>query len=216
MTGVQTCALPISSNRLRGLVLHDILASVTVPGDLPRAVDRAVASGELPAADRDRTLAFLEAEIASVAARGWFAESGVQVLNEAPLLGPDGLEVRPDRVVIGSDGKILAAVTDATQPQIKINAEGGIVETVFKGTKRELKEGYNMVAYSNATLEWYEQAKNFTDYATGKTADELNATETKLNDEGHQVFVDEALYATCSISVDGMINVLVKAAGYAA
>ena len=101
---------PDASNRLRGLVLHDILASVTVPGDLPRAVDRAVASGELPQADRDRTLAFLEAEIASVAARGWFAESGIEVLNEAPLLGADGAEVRPDRVVLRPDGS--AAVVD--------------------------------------------------------------------------------------------------------
>ena len=101
---------PDASNRLRGLVLHDILSSVTVPGDLPRAVERAVASGELPAADRDRTLRFLEAEIASVAARGWFAESGVEVLNEAPLLGPEGQEVRPDRVVLGPDGS--AAVID--------------------------------------------------------------------------------------------------------
>ena len=101
---------PDASNRLRGLVLHDILASVTVPGDLPRAVDRAVASGELPREDRDRTLAFLEAEIASVAARGWFAESGIEVLNEAPLLGADGAEVRPDRVVLRPDGS--AAVVD--------------------------------------------------------------------------------------------------------
>ena len=101
---------PDASNRLRGLVLHDILASVTVPGDLPRAVDRAVASGELPQADRGRTLAFLEAEIASVAARGWFAESGIEVLNEAPLLGADGAEARPDRVVLRPDGS--AAVID--------------------------------------------------------------------------------------------------------
>ena len=101
---------PDASNRLRGLVLHDILASVTVPGDLPRAVDRAVASGELPQADRGRTLAFLEAEIASVAVRGWFADSGTEVLNEAPLLGVDGAEVRPDRVVLRPDGS--AAVVD--------------------------------------------------------------------------------------------------------
>ena len=101
---------PDASNRLRGLVLHDILASVKMPGDLPRAVDRAVASGELPREDRDRTLAFLEAEIASVAARGWFSDSGVEVLNEAPLLGADGTEVRPDRVVLRPDGS--AAVID--------------------------------------------------------------------------------------------------------
>ena len=98
---------PDASNRLRGLVLHDILASVTVPADLPRAVDHAVATGELPREDRDRTLVFLEAEIASVAARGWFAETGIQVLNEAPLIGPDGAEVRPDRVVVRPDGSAV-------------------------------------------------------------------------------------------------------------
>ncbi|MGX8692894.1 MAG: hypothetical protein ACSW8E_03960 [Clostridia bacterium] len=119
-------------------------------------------------------------------------------------------------VVLGADGKILAALTDATQPQITINAAGMPGETKFNGTKRELKEGYNMVAYSNATLEWYQQARNFVEFAVGKTADELSAVETKLNEEGHQVFVDEALYASCSISVDGMTNVLVKAAGNAA
>ncbi len=119
-------------------------------------------------------------------------------------------------VVLGADGKILAALTDATQPQIKIDAAGEITDTAFKGTKRELKEGYNMVAYSNATLEWYQQAKNFVDFAAGKTVDELQKTETKINDEGHQVFADETLYASVSISVDGMINVVVKAANNAA
>jgi ATP-dependent exoDNAse (exonuclease V) beta subunit len=110
---------PDASNRLRGLVLHDILASVTVPGDLPRAVDRAVASGELPREDRDRTRAFLEAEIASVAARGWFAGSGVQVLNEAPLLGPGGEEVRPDRVVLRPDGSAQIIDYKFGQPEKK-------------------------------------------------------------------------------------------------
>ena len=114
-------------------------------------------------------------------------------------------------VVVGADGKIITALTDATQPQIKINAAGEIVETAFKGTKRELKEDYNMVAYSNATLEWYQQAKNFVDFAAGKTADELQNVETKVNDEGHTVFADEALYASVSISIDGMTAVLVKA-----
>ena len=118
-------------------------------------------------------------------------------------------------VVVDADGKILAALTDATQPQIKIDAAGEIVDTVFKGTKRELKEDYNMVKFSNATLEWYEQAWNFVNYAVGKTADELKASELKLNDEGHMVFVDEALYASVSISVDGIIEVVVKAAGNA-
>ncbi len=114
--------------------------------------------------------------------------------------------------VVGEDGKILAALTDATQPQIKINAAGEIGDVTFKGTKRELKEDYNMVKFSAATIEWYEQAWNFVNFAAGKTADELRAAELKLNDEGHMVFVDDALYASVSISVDGMINVVAKAA----
>ena len=114
-------------------------------------------------------------------------------------------------VVVDAEGKILAALTDATQPQIKIDAAGEIGDCTFNGTKRELKEDYNMVKFSAATLEWYEQAWNFVNYAVGKTADELKASELQLNEEGHMVFVDEELYASVSISVDGIIDVVVKA-----
>ncbi|MBQ3723106.1 MAG: UvrD-helicase domain-containing protein [Bacteroidales bacterium] len=101
---------PQASNRLRGLVLHDILSAVKVPEDLPRAVDRAVASGALPADDRAHTLAFLTARLESVAERGWFDGSGVEILNEASLIGTDGQELRPDRVILREDGSV--AVVD--------------------------------------------------------------------------------------------------------
>ena len=109
---------PDASNRLRGLVLHGILASVTVPGDLPAAVDRAVASGELPRTDRDRTLSFLEAEIASVADRGWFSPD-YRVLNESPVLGADGSELRPDRVVLRPDGSVTIVDYKFGRPEEK-------------------------------------------------------------------------------------------------
>jgi hypothetical protein len=96
---------PDASNRLRGLVLHDILGAVIIPEDLPRAVDRAVSSGALPSGDRDRTLRFLETEIASVAPRGWFSPDS-RVLNESPIIGADGSDLRPDRVVIDPDGRV--------------------------------------------------------------------------------------------------------------
>ena len=119
-------------------------------------------------------------------------------------------------VVVDADGKVVAALEDAIQPQIKIDEDGEIGDITFKGTKRELKEDYNMVKFSDATLEWYEQAANFVQYAVGKTAEELSGAELELNEEGHLVFVDEALRASVSISVDGMTDVLVKAIGYAA
>ena len=97
---------PQASNRLRGLVLHDILSAVIVPEDLPRAVDRAVASGELPVEDRIPTLRFLSSRIASAAARGWFPAGEARVLNEAALIGTDGAELRPDRVILQDGGTV--------------------------------------------------------------------------------------------------------------
>ena len=97
---------PQASNRLRGLVLHDILSSVIVPEDLPRAVERAVAAGELPEEDRTPTLRFLASRIASAAARGWFPSGEAQVLNEASLIGTDGAELRPDRVILHDGGTV--------------------------------------------------------------------------------------------------------------
>ena len=118
--------------------------------------------------------------------------------------------------VVDGEGKVLAALEDAIQPQIKIDEDGEIGDITFKGTKRELKEDYNMVKFSSAKYEWYEQAANFSEYAAGKTAEELKGAELNLNEEGHMVFVDEALFGSVSISVDGLIDVLVKAMGYAA
>ena len=97
---------PQASNRLRGLVLHDILSSVIVPEDLSRAVERAVAAGELPEEDRTPTLRFLSSRIASAAARDWFPAGEAQVLNEASLIGADGAELRPDRVILHDDGSV--------------------------------------------------------------------------------------------------------------
>ncbi len=118
--------------------------------------------------------------------------------------------------VVGADGKILAALTDATQPQIKINAAGEIGDVTFNGTKRELQFDYNMVKFSGCTYEWFEQAAAFAQYCAGKTADELRASDLQLNDAGHMVFTDETLYASVSISADGMIAVVAQAADYAA
>ncbi len=72
-----------------------------------------------------------------------------------------------------------------------------------------------MVAFSAATMERYEQARAFVEYVVGKTADEVLAIETVLNEEGHQVAVDETLLAGCTISIDGMMKVVAKAVGYA-
>ena len=64
----------------------------------------------------------------------------------------------------------------------------------------ELGDDYNMVKYSDATLEWFEQVENLEKWVVGKTADEVKNIETRVNEEGYNVAVDEELFASCSIS----------------
>jgi ATP-dependent exoDNAse (exonuclease V) beta subunit len=94
-----------ASRRIRGTVLHGILSRVLTPADLPAAVAAAIASGELPADARAETLALLQERLASVESRGWF-KADVKVLSEAAIIGPDGREYRPDRVVLHPDGSV--------------------------------------------------------------------------------------------------------------
>ena len=120
-----------------------------------------------------------------------------------------------------ADGKIIAALNDANQPDITINVAGEIVEAKLKGTKRELKEAYGMapVAIDNdgngVTLEWFEQSAAFSAYAVGKTAEELANLETQ-EVNAHFISTDAALLdAGCSIQIGGMGAVIATAANYA-
>ena len=117
--------------------------------------------------------------------------------------------------VIGADGKILAALTDAIQPKISVSVDGEILSKDFKATKRELGDEYNMVKYGNAIAEWDAQAKSFADYTVGMTADEVAGIETVLDDAGHNVTTDETLFASCTMDVSGMQTTIATAANNA-
>ena len=116
---------------------------------------------------------------------------------------------------VGSDGKILAALTDAIQPKITVSADGEILNKDFTATKRELGDDYNMVKYGNAIAEWDAQAKAFADYTVGKTADEVMGLETATNAEGYQVSTDETLFASCTMDITGMRATIATAANNA-
>ena len=117
--------------------------------------------------------------------------------------------------VVDANGVILAAVNDATQPQISFNADGEITDSVFKGTKMELGDDYGMVAYGAAIAEWDAQSAAFSASTVGKTADEVRAIETTENDHGYSVAADETLYASCTMQITGMMAVIAQAADYA-
>ena len=95
-----------ASNRIKGVVLHDILAHVNVPEDLEGAVRQAVQSGEVTRIEAEEAYRLLSERIAAAADRGWFPSHAERILNEASLIDTDGQICRPDRVVI-ADGKVI-------------------------------------------------------------------------------------------------------------
>lgn len=95
-----------ASNRIRGVVLHDILSRVVLPGDLEAAVRRSVMSGDLSEEEALKAYGLLSERIAGVLGRGWFPDERDMVLNETELIDVDGSIYRPDRVVL-SEGRVV-------------------------------------------------------------------------------------------------------------
>ena len=115
------------------------------------------------------------------------------------------------------DGKVVASLNDAIQPKTTFNNKGEITGTSFKGTKRELKEGYNMAAYGHSLIgnetvvEWYLQSAAFSAHIVGKTSADIEALPTQTMDNGYVISNDQALLgAGCTMSIDAIIDVVVK------
>ena len=122
-----------------------------------------------------------------------------------------------------ADGKIIAALNDAIQPKITINAAGEIVEKTYKATKRNLKEEYGMAPAidfgmdwngDGKVLEWYLQSAEFSKYVVGKSADEVANLATKeVEGKGYVISADDALLnAGCTIQITSIKAVMAQAA----
>ncbi len=122
--------------------------------------------------------------------------------------------------VVSAEGKILAALNDATQPKISVSTAGAITGSAFKGTKRELGAEYGMAGIvdndgDGVMLEWDAQSAAFSAFCAGKTAAEVRGMQTQ-EANGHQIAVDaDLLKAGCSIQITGMMEVIARAAEYA-
>ena len=108
------------------------------------------------------------------------------------------------------DGKIIASLNDATQPRIDFDYYGN-KDSHFAGTKRELKEAYNMATYGldsnddGKVLEWYLQSQAFSFHVVGMTGAEVAAMETATNIHCFQMTTDPNLLAAgCTIEITGM------------
>lgn len=116
-------------------------------------------------------------------------------------------------VAVDENGAILADLIDAVQPKIAFNTAGEETEFKYVNTKKYLKEDYNMLAYSSAIAEWYQQAEAFENYIVGKDAAGVTGIATVVNEEGHHVATDADadLLAGCTISISTFQEAIAKA-----
>jgi len=96
-----------ASNRILGVVLHDILAHVIQPEDLEPALSDAVHSGEITSRESEQIRDLLSLRIKEGAGYGWFPEDRNCVMNEVSLIDTDGQVYRPDRVVKNGDSIVV-------------------------------------------------------------------------------------------------------------
>ena len=95
-----------ASNRIKGIVLHDILATVLTPEDLETAVMDALFDGLITDTQAPVIIEMLGTRIKEVEKFGWFHAEPNDILNEVSLIDTDGQVYRPDRV-IRTGGKVV-------------------------------------------------------------------------------------------------------------
>lgn len=132
-----------ASSRLNGIVLHDILSSVSVPNDLSDAVADAVRNGHLAPAEAERDYVMLHKRINSAITRGWFPANG-KVLTEASIIAENGTLHRPDRVVYSEDGVIV------------VDYKFGSPRAIYREQVLQYVELYRRMGYENVRgYLWY-------------------------------------------------------------
>ena len=98
-----------------GLLIHQVLSHIRTAADVPSALEKTLASGEITAGEK----AALEEKIREILqvpeVNRWFnPPPGHRVFIEAPLLTSEGM-LRPDRVIIGDSVTVIDFKTGAKQ-----------------------------------------------------------------------------------------------------
>ena len=87
-------------------------------------------------------------------------------------------------LITDADGKIVACAFDAYEAEFKLDDKGALVVPTDLATKGELGEKYGgteVPDYLKMTSgSWYKQAKAYSDYLVGKTAEEVAALDNSL------------------------------------
>ncbi len=110
-------------------------------------------------------------------------------------------------VTVDANGKIVAANFDTAEATVAYTADGKAVAKDDFKTKYEFGDGYNMVTYGGAKLEWYKQADAFKTVVAGKTLDEVKALVVAENNKG----TDEVVNAGCTIMIHEFVAAIEEA-----
>ena len=94
-----------ASNRIKGVVLHEVLSRVRKASDLEDALRQSVLKGDVILSEAGPVYELLSERLGAAVKRGWFSEDAERTLNEAALIDTDGQTYRPDRVEI-ADGRV--------------------------------------------------------------------------------------------------------------
>lgn len=108
---------------------------------------------------------------------------------------------------LGADGKVIAASSDCVEVEFTFNKQGVATLDTTKAvaSKKEKGANYGMVAYGNATKEWFEQAAAFDAACVGKTASEISGL---MGEDGKGVA--DLQNAGCTIYVTGFVKAASK------
>lgn len=143
-----------ASNRIRGVVLHDVLSRMKSAEDLSRAVRDFVQSGDLSVQEGDEARVLLERRLSEVADRGWFVEDGAEILNETSLIDSDGTICRPDRVVIRGGQVVI------------IDYKFGEYDARYERQMRRYADVWKRMGYANVSAcLWFVQAGDVVEVA---------------------------------------------------
>ena len=90
-----------------GKTMHDIVSNVKTLSDIPDAVKKKIAEGELPKEERNSKIEELTSYLSLPEVADWYSGK-YTVLNETQLLHPNARFSRPDRVMI-DEGEVIVA-----------------------------------------------------------------------------------------------------------
>ena len=94
-----------ASNRIKGVVLHDILSRIIRAEDLETAVTQSLDCGDISEEEFMPVLSLLRARLDEIKSYGWFDCPVIEVMNETTLIDAKGRMCRPDRMLV-KDGKV--------------------------------------------------------------------------------------------------------------